>query len=97
MFHVGPGALLVFSNLSLRGFAPPTAYQYTPGAPHRLLGSGLGIWPTVGLAPNATVSWRKGAAKSDAGALEDSAGWAGARVWPAVSSSTQHGVVVFSA
>jgi hypothetical protein len=56
MFQVGPGTTLAFSNIRLRGFALPAAYQYTPGAPYRLLGSSFGLWPTVGLAPNATVS-----------------------------------------
>ena len=58
MFLVGPGTVLVFSNLNLKGFAKLTDYQYSPGSPYRLLGTGLGIWPTVDLAPNGTVSSR---------------------------------------
>ena len=57
VFLVGAGRTLTFRNLILKGFAKADAYRYDPvAAPYQLAGSGLGVWPTVDLAPNSTVS-----------------------------------------
>jgi hypothetical protein len=53
---VGPGSFLILSNLTVMGFAMPDAYEYGPGTPYKLAGTGSGVYPTLNIAPGGTVS-----------------------------------------
>ena len=56
-YLVGSNSTLVFANITLKGFAETSAYRFNPNNPFILPGTRFsGIWPTINLAPNATVS-----------------------------------------
>lgn len=49
------GATLVFTNIQLFNLAPESAYTYSSDRSWRSTGQGTTTWPSIGLAPNATV------------------------------------------
>jgi hypothetical protein len=49
------GGLLVFGYVQLFNLAPAAAYTYSASTPWRSTGQGTTSWPSIGLAPNATV------------------------------------------
>ena len=53
---VDTSSTLIFSKLTIMGFALPEDYTYGPGTPYKLAGTGSGVWPTISLAPGGTVS-----------------------------------------
>jgi hypothetical protein len=53
--RVEGGATLVFTNVQLFNLAPAPAYSYSSSTLWRSTGRGTTSWPSVGLAPNATV------------------------------------------
>jgi hypothetical protein len=53
--RVEGGATLVFTNVQLFNLAPASAYSYSSSTPWRSTGQGTTSWPSIGLAPNATV------------------------------------------
>jgi hypothetical protein len=53
--RVESGVTLVFSNVQLFNLAPASAYSYSNNTPWRSTGQGTTTWPSVGMAPNATV------------------------------------------
>ncbi|KAF6265891.1 hypothetical protein COO60DRAFT_768188 [Scenedesmus sp. NREL 46B-D3] len=55
MMLIGPGGLLVFQNIILSDIAQSDAYVYSPAQPYRSQGPGTGTWPSIALAPNATL------------------------------------------
>jgi hypothetical protein len=54
---VKSGGVLVFSNIQLFNLAPGATFTYNSSTPYRSTGQGTTTWPSIGLAPNATVSW----------------------------------------
>lgn len=52
---VKSGGVLVFSNTQLFNLAPGAAYTYSSSAPYRSTGQGTTTWPSIAVAPNATV------------------------------------------
>lgn len=53
---VDTGGLLTFKDILIADIAPGPAYSYTAAQPWRNAGVGFPMWPTVALAPDATVS-----------------------------------------
>jgi hypothetical protein len=49
------GGVLVFGYVQLFNLAPAAAYSYSTSTPWRSTGQGTTSWPSIGLAPNATV------------------------------------------
>lgn len=54
--RVDPGATLNISNIKLEDIALNHEYAPTQSQPYRNVGPGYGLWPTLQLANNATVS-----------------------------------------
>jgi hypothetical protein len=52
---VQPGGALTFRNVGLSNIANADAFQPAPSQPYRNAGTGYGYFPSVVLAPNATV------------------------------------------
>lgn len=55
-FLVQPGGRLTFSGLQLINLAAIWDYLYSTSQPYRSIARGRATWPSIGLAPNATVS-----------------------------------------
>ncbi|WIA31940.1 hypothetical protein OEZ86_002799 [Tetradesmus obliquus] len=55
MMLVGPGGLLTLQNIILSDIASADQYVYSDAQPYRSQGAGTGTWPTIALAPNATL------------------------------------------
>eukprot|EP00883_Tetradesmus_obliquus_P005433 jgi/Sobl393_1/1585/SZX64196.1 len=55
MMLVGPGGLLTLQNIILSDIASADQYVYSDAQPYRSQGAGTGTWPTISLAPNATL------------------------------------------
>lgn len=66
-FYVQPNAVLRMSNVQLFDLAPGAAFRDSSATPWRSTGQGVTTWPSIGLAPNATVcAWGKTAAAAAA-------------------------------
>lgn len=53
---VESNAILLFDSVQLFALAPAAAYSYSAATPWRSTGAGTTTWPSIGMAPNATVS-----------------------------------------
>jgi hypothetical protein len=54
--YVKSGAVLLLRNIQVFNLAPQQAYSYSSRQPYRSTGQGTTTWPSIALAPNATVS-----------------------------------------
>jgi hypothetical protein len=52
---VQSGGVLVFSNTQLFNLAPGASFTYSSSTPYRSTGQGVTTWPSIALAPKATV------------------------------------------
>jgi hypothetical protein len=56
LFLVAAGGVLTLSNINIRNLARRDDYAWSASQPYLSVGVGTGLWPTLLMAPNSTVS-----------------------------------------